>query len=193
VAVPAAVAPPLPRIKVGILTVSDRASSGEYEDRGGPAIRTFVEAHLANPRDVIYQVVPDERAAIGAGIRSMATAYGCVLILTTGGTGPAARDVTPEATAEVCEKLMSGFGERMRAVGVANGVPSAILSRGVAGVCGGGALVVNLPGNPAAVAECLGAVWGAVGHCVRVIGGPIMTMKGVEAGKGGACGCGGKH
>lgn len=142
---------------------------------------------------MIYQVVPDERPAIASGIRSMATAYGCVLILTTGGTGPSRRDVTPEATAEVCEKLMGGFGERMRAVGVAGGVPSAILSRGVAGVCGGGALVVNLPGNPGAVSECLGAVWGAVGHCVRLIGGPVMTMKGVDGGKGGACGCGNTH
>jgi molybdopterin adenylyltransferase len=151
---------------VGILTVSDRASRGDYADEGGPAIRDYLAEVLASPWEARERIVPDDVEAIVAAIRDLAAA-GCCLVVTTGGTGPAPRDVTPEATERVCTKLLPGFGERMRLVSLQY-VPTAILSRQTAGVCGG-ALVVNLPGRPKSIRECLDAVFPAIPYCVDLI------------------------
>jgi molybdopterin adenylyltransferase len=152
--------------RIGILTVSDRASRGEYADEGGPAIRDYLAEVLASPWEPCPRIVPDDVDAIAAAIRSLAEA-GCCLIVTTGGTGPAPRDVTPEATERVCTKLLPGFGELMRKVSLEH-VPTAILSRQTAGVCGL-ALVVNLPGRPKSIRECLDAVFPAIPYCVDLI------------------------
>lgn len=157
---------------IGIVTVSDRASRGEYEDRGGPAIQDYLQRVLTSPWSPRAEVVADEQPLIEEAIRSLAGA-GCCLILTTGGTGPAARDVTPEATEAVCSKPLPGFGEAMRTASL-KAVPTAILSRQTAGICDG-ALVINLPGQPKAIAECLDAVFAAVPYCVDLIGGPYLT------------------
>lgn len=159
---------PLPQI--GILTVSDRASRGEYQDRGGPAIRQYLEEVLATSFAVSAKTVPDEQALIAAAIESMSR--DCCLVVTTGGTGPAARDVTPEATADVCQKMLPGFGELMRATSLQY-VSTAILSRQTAGICGQ-ALVINLPGQPKAIAECLDAVFPAVPYCIDLLEGPFL-------------------
>ena len=151
---------------IGILTVSDRASRGEYDDEGGPAIRGYLAEVLASPWESREQIVPDDRDTIAAAI-SLLAEEGCCLIVTTGGTGPAPRDVTPEATEQVCTKMLPGFGERMRQVSLAY-VPTAILSRQTAGICGG-ALVVNLPGRPKSIRECLDAVFPAIPYCVDLI------------------------
>ena len=151
---------------IGILTVSDRASRGEYADEGGPAIRSYLAEVLASPWEASERIVPDDIDAIAAAIRDLAAA-GCCLVVTTGGTGPAPRDVTPEATERVCTKLLPGFGERMRQVSLQY-VPTAILSRQTAGVCGL-ALVVNLPGRPKSIRECLDAVFPAIPYCVDLI------------------------
>ncbi|MEM9131954.1 MAG: molybdopterin adenylyltransferase [Actinomycetota bacterium] len=161
-----------PSALVGIVTVSDRASRGEYEDRGGPAIQEYLARVLTSPWSSRYDVVADEQPTIEEAIRSQAAA-GCCLILTTGGTGPAPRDVTPEATEAVCSKPLPGFGEAMRTASL-KAVPTAILSRQTAGICDG-ALVINLPGQPKAIAECLDAVFAAVPYCVDLIGGPYLT------------------
>ena len=152
--------------RIGILTVSDRASRGEYADEGGPAIRAYLAEVLASPWEPLERVVPDDIDSIAATIRALADA-GCCLIVTTGGTGPAPRDVTPEATERVCTKLLPGFGELMRKVSL-DKVPTAILSRQTAGVCGG-ALVVNLPGRPRSIRECLDAVFPAIPYCIDLI------------------------
>lgn len=160
--------------KVGVLTVSDRAHRGEYEDRGGPAVAAYVQAHFAAPLEIVAEVVPDERATIERALRGLAAR--CCLVLTTGGTGPAPRDVTPEATAACCDKLLPGFGELMRAVSVAK-VPTAILSRQTAGICGA-ALVVNLPGSPKAIAECMDPVLVAIPHAIRLAEGKqVLRLK----------------
>lgn len=151
---------------IGILTVSDRASRGEYADEGGPAIRTYLSEVLASPWEPAEKIVPDEIDAIVHAIRAFETA-GCCLIVTTGGTGPAPRDVTPEATERACTKLLPGFGEVMRQVSLQY-VPTAILSRQTAGVCGK-ALVVNLPGRPKSIRECLDAVFPAIPYCIDLI------------------------
>ena len=151
---------------IGILTVSDRASRGEYADEGGPAIRDYLGDVLASRWEPREQVVPDELATIAGAIRDLAAA-GCCLVVTTGGTGPAPRDVTPEATEQACTKLLPGFGELMRQVSLQY-VPTAILSRQTAGVCGR-ALVVNLPGRPKSIRECLDAVFPAIPYCVDLI------------------------
>jgi len=151
---------------IGILTVSDRASRGAYADEGGPAIKAYLAEVLASPWEARERIVPDDVAAIAAAIRELAEA-GCCLVVTTGGTGPAPRDVTPEATERVCTKLLPGFGERMRQVSLQY-VPTAILSRQTAGVCGL-ALVVNLPGRPKSIRECLDAVFPAIPYCVDLI------------------------
>lgn len=156
---------------VGVVTVSDRASRGDYEDRGGPAIRAYLDRVLASDWRAIGNVVPDEAPEIERTIRSLAS-QGCCLILTTGGTGPAQRDVTPEATESACSKMLPGFGEAMRTASL-RAVPTAILSRQTAGICDG-ALVVNLPGQPKAIAECLDAVFAAVPYCVDLVGGPRL-------------------
>ncbi len=160
-------------VRIGIVTVSDRASRGEYEDRGGPAIRQCLAEILSCPWEPVARMIPDERPLIEETLRELCDREGCCLVVTTGGTGPAARDVTPEATEAVCEKLLPGFGELMRIVSLRS-VPTAILSRQTAGVRGRG-LIVNLPGKPAAIRECLLAVFPAVPYCVDLVGGPYLT------------------
>jgi molybdopterin adenylyltransferase len=155
-----------PPAHIGILTISDRAFRGIYADEGGPAIREYIREVLASPWEAHERSVPDEIDAIATAIRDLAEA-GCCLIVTTGGTGPAPRDVTPEATELVCDRMMPGFGERMRQVSLQY-VPTAILSRQTAGVCGR-ALVVNLPGRPKSIRECLDAVFPAIPYCIDLI------------------------
>jgi molybdopterin adenylyltransferase len=157
-------------VPIGIVTVSDRASRGLYEDKGGPAIETELARILATPWCAVRRLIPDERPVIEAALRELADAEGCALVVTTGGTGPAPRDVTPEATEAVCERMLPGFGELMRAVSLRS-VPTAILSRQTAGTRGR-CLIVNLPGKPGAIAECLGAVFPAIPYCIDLIGGP---------------------
>lgn len=156
----------LPPALIGIVTISDRASRGAYADEGGPAIRSYLAEVLASPWEARERLVPDDVEAIAAAIQSLA-ADGCCLVVTTGGTGPAPRDVTPEATERVCAKLLPGFGERMRQVSLQY-VPTAILSRQTAGICGR-ALVVNLPGRPKSIRECLDAVFPAIPYCIDLI------------------------
>ena len=162
-------------VQIGIITVSDRASRGDYEDRGGPAIAVYLHEVLESGFQEVAQIVPDERELIERAIVELADRRKCCLIITTGGTGPAARDVTPEATESVCEKLLPGFGELMRSVSLQK-VPTAILSRQTAGIRGG-SLVVNLPGQPKAIAECLDAVFPAIPYCIDLIGGPSLITN----------------
>jgi len=157
-------------IPIGVVTVSDRAFRGIYEDKGGPAIEAELAQILSTPWRAERRLVPDEGPQIEAALRDLADGMRCPLIVTTGGTGPAPRDVTPEATEAVCERLLPGFGELMRAVSL-NSVPTAILSRQIAGTRGA-SLIINLPGKPSAIAECLGAVFAAIPYCIDLIGGP---------------------
>jgi molybdopterin adenylyltransferase len=157
---------------IGILTVSDRASRGDYEDRGGPAIQAYLTELMSSPWMPVSRIVSDDRHLIAAELRKLADETQCCLIVTTGGTGPAVRDVTPEATGDVCEKMLPGFGELMRKVSLEK-VPTAILSRQTAGVRGK-ALIINLPGQPRAIRECLSAVMPAVPWCIELIGGPRL-------------------
>ena len=159
--------------RIGILTVSDRASRGEYEDRGGPAIREYLEAVLTSDWEAIPMIVSDDVGLLRQALIKMCDDEHCALVITTGGTGPALRDVTPEATEEVSEKMMPGFGELMRKVSLEK-VPTAILSRQTAGIRGS-SLIINLPGQPKAIGECLDAVFPAVPYCVDLIGGPYLT------------------
>ena len=159
--------------RIGIVTVSDRASRGEYEDRGGPAIGEYLGEVLTSQWEPCVRVVPDEVERIEAALRELCDDEGCCLVVTTGGTGPALRDVTPEATLAVCEKPMPGFGELMRQVSL-KAVPTAILSRQTAGIRGS-SLIVNLPGQPKAIGECLDAVFPAIPYCVDLIGGPYLV------------------
>ncbi|RMG69326.1 MAG: molybdopterin adenylyltransferase [Bacteroidetes bacterium] len=158
--------------KIGIINVSDRASRGEYEDIPGKAIRATLGEYLTSPWEAVYTVIPDEQDQIEATLARMADEDGCCLIVTSGGTGPAPRDVTPEATEAVCEKMLPGFGEQMRAVSLQY-VPTAILSRQTAGIRGQ-TLIINLPGSPKAIRECLDAIFAAVPYCVDLIGGPRL-------------------
>jgi molybdopterin adenylyltransferase len=151
---------------IGILTVSDRASRGEYADEGGPAIRDYLQEVLASPWEPRERIVPDDLDTIAAVLRELADC-GCCLIVTTGGTGPAPRDVTPEATERVCMRLLPGFGELMRQESL-KFVPTAILSRQTAGICGR-ALIVNLPGRPKSIRQCLDAVFPAIPYCIDLI------------------------
>ncbi len=150
--------------RIGILTVSDRASRGEYEDKGGPAIRAWFTRVLTSPWEAVSLVVPDEQPLIEAALIELCDIEGCSLVVTTGGTGPALRDVTPEATISVCSKMMPGFGELMRAASL-KFVPTAILSRQTAGIRGK-CLIVNLPGKPSAIDDCLNAVFPAIPYCI---------------------------
>jgi molybdopterin adenylyltransferase len=159
--------------RIGIVTVSDRASRGEYEDRGGPAIIEYLSHVLNSPYEPVARVVPDEQQLIEQTLRELCVSEKCCLVITTGGTGPALRDVTPEATAAVCQKMMPGFGELMRKVSLEK-VPTAILSRQTAGICGHG-LIINLPGQPRAIQECLDAVFPAIPYCVDLLDGPYLT------------------
>ena len=159
-------------VRIGIVAVSDRASRGEYADRGCPAVREYLAEVLVTPWEEEVRIIPDEEALIRATLVELVDDAGCCLVITTGGTGPAPRDVTPEATAAVLDRELPGFGEAMRAVTRPH-VPTAILSRQVAGVRGAG-LIINLPGSPKAVRECLDAVFAAVPDCVDLIGGPFL-------------------
>lgn len=159
-------------IKIGFVTVSDRASSGDYEDLGGPAMQSWVSSALKNQWTAVAKVVSDDQDLIEETLKELADVHQCGLILTTGGTGPAKRDVTPEATAAVCEKILDGFAEQMRAVSL-RFVPTAILSRQIAGIRGS-SLIINLPGKPSAIGECLEAVFPAVPYCIDLIEGPYL-------------------
>tara|TARA_B100001093_G_scaffold520524_1_gene617655 strand:- start:2149 stop:2691 length:543 start_codon:yes stop_codon:yes gene_type:complete len=159
-------------IKIGVITVSDRASKGEYDDLSGPSIIETLNDYLTTNWEPIYQVIPDEQKTIENTIKQMADELCCALIVTTGGTGPALRDVTPEATESVCEKMLPGFGELMRQVSLQY-VPTAILSRQTAGIRGK-SLVINLPGKPKSIRECLDAVFPAVPYCIDLINGPYL-------------------
>ena len=155
--------------RIGILTVSDRASQGVYEDLGGPAIRAWFARTLSSEWTAVARVIPDEQTEIEKALIELADVEGCSLIVTTGGTGPAPRDVTPEATEAVCAKMLPGFGELMRAASL-KFVPTAILSRQTAGIRGR-SLIVNLPGKPSAIDDCLNAVFPAIPYCVDLIEG----------------------
>ena len=159
--------------RIGIVTVSDRASRGEYEDRGGPAIRDYLTDILTSPWEAVARVISDDQGVIEQALRELCDDQHCCLVITTGGTGPAKRDVTPEATEAVAEKAMPGFGELMRQVSL-RAVPTAILSRQTA-VIRRGTLIVNLPGQPKAIRECLDAVFPAIPYCIDLIEGPYLT------------------
>ena len=159
-------------VKIGVLNISDRASAGVYEDIPGKACVALLREWLSTPFDVEYRLIPDEQPQIEAALRELADNAGCALIVTTGGTGPALRDVTPEATTTVCEKMLPGFGELMRATSLKY-VPTAILSRQTAGIRGK-TLIVNLPGRPKAIRENLEAVFPAIPYCIDLIGGPRL-------------------
>ncbi|MEK8022381.1 MAG: molybdopterin adenylyltransferase [Candidatus Hydrogenedentota bacterium] len=162
-------------IKIGILTVSDRASRGAYEDISGKAIIATFQEYLASPWTSVYSVIPDEQSQIEAELIRMCDEEGCALVVTTGGTGPAPRDVTPEATEAVVDKIYPGFGEQMRSVSLRH-VPTAILSRQMAG-SRGKCLILNLPGKPASIRECLDAVFPAIPYCVDLLGGPRLESN----------------
>jgi molybdopterin adenylyltransferase len=161
--------------RIGIVTVSDRASRGDYEDRGGPAIGEYLADVLTSPFETVPRVIADEQELIEQTLRELCLVENCCLVITTGGTGPALRDVTPEATEAVCEKMMPGFGELMRKVSLEK-VPTAILSRQTAGICGR-TLIVNLPGQPRAIQECLDAVFPAIPYCIDLLHGPYLITN----------------
>lgn len=161
-------------LRIGILTVSDRAHQGVYQDLGGPAIQTALQDLLAGPWEPVARLVPDDQSQISAALRELCDVEGCCLVLSTGGTGIAPRDVTPEATLAVGDRELPGFGERMRAVS-AQIVLTAILSRQTA-VIRGRSLILNLPGKPKAIRECLDAVFAAIPDCIDQIGGPKLEV-----------------
>ena len=158
-------------IKIGIINVSDRASKGIYEDLPGKAIVETLNEYLVSKWEKVYAIIPDEQDLIEKAMIEMAES-GCCLVVTSGGTGPALRDVTPEATEAVCEKMMPGFGELMRSVSLQY-VPTAILSRQTAGIRGK-TLIVNLPGKPKAIRQCLDAVFPAIPYCIDLLEGPFL-------------------
>ncbi len=159
--------------RIGVVTVSDRASRGEYEDLGGPAIQAYFSEILTSPWEPVARVIPDEQTTIETTLKTLVDDEGCCLVVTTGGTGPARRDVTPEATEAVADKLMPGFGELMRQVSLQY-VPTAILSRQTA-VIRKNALIVNLPGKPKSIRECLDAVMPAIPYCIDLLEGPYLV------------------
>ena len=179
-------ATPFDTVKIGIVSVSDRAAGGVYEDKGLPALRDWLTRALRNPLQFEARLIPDEQAAISAALIALVDA-GCALVLTTGGTGPAPRDVTPEATLAVAHKLMPGFGEQMRQISL-HFVPTAILSRQCA-VVRDRSLIINLPGQPKSIQETLEGLRGASGesivpgifaavpYCVDLIGGPYLETN----------------
>ncbi len=165
-------------VRIGIVTVSDRASRGDYEDRGGPAILQELERILETPFEAVNRLIPDERERIAETLRELCDVQACCLVVTTGGTGPAPRDVTPEATEDVCEKILPGFGELMRQKSLEI-VPTAILSRQTAGIRGR-SLLLNLPGKPSAIHDCLSAVFPAIPYCIDLVGGPFLETRASE-------------
>ena len=176
---------PFDPVRIGLVSISDRASSGVYEDKGLPALQTWLQRALRNPIAWETRLIPDDEAGIAATLRELVDVAHCDLVLTTGGTGPAPRDVTPEATLAVATKVMPGFGEQMRQIGL-HFVPTAILSRQVA-VIRGKALIVNLPGQPKSIAETLEGlpssqppvpgIFAAVPYCIDLIGGPYIETN----------------
>jgi len=162
-------------VRIGIVTVSDRASRGEYEDRGGPAIDEYLHEVLTSDWQPVRRIVSDDQSLIEETLIELCDHQRCALVVTTGGTGPAVRDVTPEATEAVSEKMMPGFGELMRKVSLEK-VATAILSRQTAGIRGN-SLIVNLPGKPKAIGECLDAVFPAIPYCIDLIDGPFLTTN----------------
>ena len=162
-------------VRIGLVSISDRASQGVYEDKGLPALQAWFGETLANPAEFVTRLIPDEQPMIEATLIELADVEKCSLILTTGGTGPAPRDVTPEATLAVAHKVLPGFGEAMRAVSLKY-VPTAILSRQV-GVTRGASLILNLPGQPKAIKETLDGIFAAVPYCVDLIGGPYLETR----------------
>jgi molybdopterin adenylyltransferase len=160
---------------IGLVSISDRASAGVYEDKGIPGLTEWFGAALTTPWRMETRLIPDEQALIERTLIELVDSVRCHLVLTTGGTGPAARDVTPEATLAVAHKVLPGFGEQMRQVSLRY-VPTAILSRQV-GVIRGGALILNLPGQPKAIKETLDGVFPAVPYCIDLIGGPYIETK----------------
>jgi len=174
-------------VRIGLLATSDRASQGVYRDEGIPALEQWLAAALLNPLELERRLVPDERAAIEATLKELVDLRGCDLVITTGGTGPAPRDVTPEATLAIAEREMPGFGEQMRRISL-EFVPTAILSRQVA-VIRGRALILNLPGQPKSIRETLeglkspegktlvAGIFAAVPYCVDLLGGPYIETR----------------
>ena len=160
---------------IGLVSISDRASGGVYEDQGIPALREWFGAALASPWRMENRLIPDEQPVIERTLIELADTVGCHLVMTTGGTGPAPRDVTPEATLAVAHKVLPGFGEQMRQVSLKY-VPTAILSRQV-GVVRGKTLILNLPGQPKAIKETLDGVFAAVPYCIDLIGGPYVETN----------------
>jgi molybdopterin adenylyltransferase len=160
-------------IRIGIVTVSDRASLGVYQDLGGPAINDLLHEILLCNFETVAKIIPDEQPLIESTLKELCDVEKCCLVVTTGGTGPAKRDVTPEATEAVCDKILDGFGEQMRAISLKI-VPTAILSRQIAGIRGS-SLIINLPGKPSAIRDCLLAVFPAIPYCIDLIDGPFLT------------------
>ena len=169
-------------VRIGLVSISDRASSGTYEDKGIPALQSWLGTALKNPVEWVTRLIPDEQPGIEAALKELVDTVQCPLVLTTGGTGPAARDVTPEATLAVADKVMPGFGEQMRQISLCF-VPTAILSRQVA-VIRAKSLIINLPGQPKSIAETLQGlpqasppvhgIFAAVPYCIDLIGGPYL-------------------
>ena len=161
-----------PTLRIGLVTVSDRASQGIYQDKGIPSLQEWLVAALSTPWEAITRIIPDEAELIEATLIELVDEAGCNLVLTTGGTGPAPRDVTPDATIAIADRILDGFGEQMRAVSLKY-VPTAILSRQV-GVIRKQCLILNLPGQPKAIKETLDGVFAAVPYCIDLIGGPYI-------------------
>ena len=161
--------------KIGIVTTSDRASIGEYEDISGQAIIDTLKDYLKSPFEPVYRCISDEKELIESTLKDLVDNEKCCLVVTTGGTGPALRDVTPEATESVCDRMMPGFGELMRSVSLQY-VPTAILSRQTAGLRGS-SLIVNLPGKPKSIRECLDAVFPAIPYCIDIMDGPYLETN----------------
>ncbi|MBY0578406.1 MAG: molybdopterin adenylyltransferase [Burkholderiales bacterium] len=162
-------------IRIGLISISDRASSGVYEDKGIPALKTWLDNALATRWTGISRLIPDERDLIERTLVELIDIQGCALVLTTGGTGPAPRDVTPDATLAVADRVLDGFGEQMRQISLKY-VPTAILSRQV-GVIRKNALILNLPGQPKAIKETLDGIFPAIPYCIDLIGGPYIETK----------------
>lgn len=163
------------KIRIGILTVSDRASQGIYDDISGKAIEQTLAEYLTSQWEKVYRLIPDEQALIEQTLIELTDQQQCCLVVTTGGTGPAKRDVTPEATEAVCDRMMPGFGELMRTESLKY-VPTAILSRQTAGLRGQ-RLIVNLPGKPSAIRQCLDAVFPAIPYCIDLMEGPYLEVN----------------
>ncbi|MBH53395.1 MAG: molybdopterin adenylyltransferase [Opitutaceae bacterium] len=162
-------------VKIGVINVSDRASQGIYEDIPGKEAVRLMREYLVTEFEPVYHVIPDEQDQIEDTLKTLADEDGCCLVVTTGGTGPAVRDVTPEATEAVCEKMLPGFGDAMRAESL-NIVPTAILSRQTAGTRGK-CLIVNLPGKPKAIQECLEVIFPAIPYCIDLLEGPHLETN----------------